>query len=318
MKNLIIGVLAVVVIALIAYTVIHNQADAPMQTAEDSTERTVERISVEPDGGIGDGAEPLEEALEEAGRPAVEVIGQSSDGRDITAHTFGDGKNEILFIGGIHGGYAPNTSLVAYDLIDYLEESTDANADFLETVVVTVIPTLNPDGLAKVTGKSGRFSSNDVNTNPTVQVAGRFNNNEVDLNRNFDCGWQSQGTWQNRTVSGGSTPFSEAESAALRNYVSKYAPDAVVAYYAAAGGVFASTCSPTVSEETKDITNVYANAAGYQASEEFDFYEVTGDMVNWFARQGTPAISVLLTDRSNPEWSKNKAGIDALIEYYAK
>ncbi len=316
MKNLIIGVLAVVVIALIAYTVIHNQADAPVKTADDSADVVADRIPVEPDGGIGDGAEPLPEAS--TGRQAVEVIGQSSDGRDITAHTFGDGKNEILFIGGIHGGYAPNTSLVAYDLIDYLEESVEADADFLETVVITVIPTLNPDGLAKVTGKSGRFSTGDVNTNPTVQVAGRFNNNNVDLNRNFDCGWQSEGTWQNRSVSGGSSPFSEPEAAALRDYVAKYKPDAVVAYYAAAGGVFASTCSPTVSEETKAITNAYAAASGYEASEEFDFYEITGDMVNWFARQGTPAISVLLTDRSNTEWAKNKAGVDALIKYYAQ
>ena len=52
--------------------------------------------------------------------------------------------------------------------------------------------------------------------------------------------------------------------------------------------------------------------------EDFNFYETTGDMTNWLAKKGIPAISVLLTNHKDTEWSKNKAGIDALLKYYAK
>ena len=43
----------------------------------------------------------------------------------------------------------------------------------------------------------------------------RFNADGVDLNRNFDCDWAPTGTWQNKTVSGGTAAFSEPEAAAI-------------------------------------------------------------------------------------------------------
>ncbi len=46
------------------------------------------------------------------------VIGQSAGGKDITAYHYGEGAEEILFIGGIHGGYEWNTALVAYETMD--------------------------------------------------------------------------------------------------------------------------------------------------------------------------------------------------------
>ena len=41
-------------------------------------------------------------------------------------------------------------------------------------------------------------------------------------------------------------------------------------------------------------------------------------MVNWFAKQNIPAISVLLTNHTDTEWTKNQKGIEALLSYYAK
>ena len=70
--------------------------------------------------------------------------------------------------------------------------------------------------------------------------------------------------------------------------------------------------------ETSAITDIYAKASGYPAHEEFDFYEITGDMVDWLAKNNIPAISVLLTTREDVEWTKNLAGIKALFEHYAK
>ncbi len=244
------------------------------------------------------------------------VIGKSDEGRDIVAYHFGTGDKEILFVGGIHGGYSWNTVLVARETMEYLKANPTAVP---ANVKVTVIPVLNPDGLLKVVGTStSSFAKADVSTSQATQVSGRFNANTVDLNRNFDCDWQANGTWQNRTVSGGSAAFSEPESQAIKNYIEANEPDAVIVWYSAAGGVFASSCHDGVLPETLTLTNLYAKASGYKEYRDFDFYEITGDMVNWFAKEGIPAISVLLTTHTDTDWSKNKAGIDAVLKHYAE
>lgn len=244
------------------------------------------------------------------------VIGMSAEGRPITAHHFGTGDTELFFIGGIHGGYSWNTARVAQELVEYLKASPDRVP---EGVRVTVVPVMNPDGLESVVGTStGIFTAGDVSSLASVQEAGRFNGNTVDLNRNFDCDWQEDATWQSKSVSGGTAPFSEPESKAVRDYIEQSNPDAVVVWYSAAGGVYASNCHNGVLEETRTLTNLYADASGYPAYEEFDFYEVTGDMVNWLAKENIPAISVLLSTHTDIEWSKNQKGVEALLEYYSK
>ncbi|MFA5934545.1 MAG: M14 family metallopeptidase [Candidatus Paceibacterota bacterium] len=243
------------------------------------------------------------------------IIGKSTEGRDIIAYHYGTGTKELLLVGGIHGGYEWNTTLVAYEAMDYLK----ANPSILPSnLKVTIIPVLNPDGLNKVVGTSGRFTAGDVSKSQTVVTSGRFNANDVDLNRNFDCDWQSTGKWQSKTVSGGDEVFSESESQAIKNYVATNKLSAVVVWYSAAGGVYSSSCHNGILAETKTLTNTFAKASGYKAYDEFDSYEITGDMVNWLAKEKIPAISVLLTNHSDTEWTKNKAGIDALLKYYTK
>ena len=245
------------------------------------------------------------------------VIGKSVEGRDIIAYHYGGGGTEILFVGGIHGGYEWNTVLVAYELMGYLQQKQSPSA-VPANVKVTVIPVLNPDGLYKTVGTTAIFTQADVPASQEKQVSGRFNANNVDLNRNFDCDWQAEGKWQNKTVSGGSSAFSEPESQAFKNYVETNKPVAVVVWYSSANGVFASSCHNGVSSETNTITKKYADASGYPAYQSFNFYEITGDMVNWLAKNNIPAISVLLTNHTDTEWTKNRAGIEAILKYYAK
>ena len=241
------------------------------------------------------------------------VIGTSVEGNDIVAYHYGDGETEVLLVGGIHGGYEWNTVLLAYELMDYAE----ANPSWIpEPVTLTVIPTLNPDGLRAVTGKLGRFVRSDIASDEDTVVSGRFNANDVDLNRNFDCDWNARGTWQNRAVSGGAQAFSEPESSAIRDYVRSNEPEKVVVFYSAAGGVYSSSCHNGVLPETEKMTSDYAKASGYIAYPDFDYYEITGDMVNWLAREKVPAISVLLTNHTDTEFEKNRAGVGALLEEY--
>lgn len=303
-NKIIIGVIIILVLGVGAYF-LFGQSDQEIDLVGG------DEVGVPSDSqsnGQNNGSSTVDQYKEET------VIGQSVEGRDIIAYHYGTGDDEILLVGGIHGGYEWNTALIAYEAIDYFK----ANPSIIpNNVKVTVIPVLNPDGLYRVTLKSGRFTKADVSSSEMIQVSGRFNANKVDLNRNFDCDWQAEAKWQDKNVSGGTAAFSEPESKALRDYVNTNLPTAILVWYSAAGGVFASNCHGGVLAETNTLTNLYSQASGYPAHQEFNFYEITGDAVNWMAKRGIPAISVLLTDHQNTEWSKNQQGIEAILNYYA-
>ena len=200
--------------------------------------------------------------------------------------------------------------------MDYLKANPSSIPN---NIKVTVIPVLNPDGLYEAVGTTtGNFTEKDIPKSQSEIISSRFNANDVDLNRNFDCDWKTTGVWQSKTVSGGSMAFSEPESRAIKNYIENNKPNAVVVWYSAAGGVYASNCHNGVLDETKAIAKEYANASGYPYFESFDFYATTGDMVNWLAKINIPAISILLTNHTNTELQKNQAGIKALLKYYSK
>lgn len=242
-----------------------------------------------------------------------EVIGTSVQGRDIEAFSFGNGEEELLFVGGIHGGYEWNSVLLAYQFIDYLEAHPEAVPDRL---TVSVIPSLNPDGVYAVVGKEGRFVFADVPADEGVPGTGRFNANGIDLNRNFDCKWQPESTWRGNVVSAGTSVFSEPEAAALRDYVLKTDPEAVVFWHSQANAVYASECESGVLPETIDVMSTYADAAGYKSVESFDAYPVSGDAEGWLASIGIPAITVELATHEGIEWEKNLAGSTAVIDSY--
>ena len=307
MKKTTLIVVSIVVIIIIIVTVIfarRGSSPAPV------TESPSPSSSDSPSSSVSPSSSPASAVI-----PASEVIGMSAGGHNITAYHFGTGTKEILFVGGIHGGYEWNTVLVASKLKDYLNGNV---SDIPANVRVTVIPVLNPDGLNKVVGTdTGDFSASDVPDSQTKVISGRYNANNVDLNRNFDCDWQSTGKWQTTTVSGGSSVFSEPESLAIKNYVQKHNPSAVVVWYSAAGGVYASNCHAGVLPTTDSMVQAFANASGYPAHESFDFYATTGDMTNWLAKNGIPAMSVLLTNHSDIEWTKNLSGVKALFKLYS-
>ena len=245
--------------------------------------------------------------------PKTEVIGTSVEGRAITAHTFGDGKEHLLFVGGIHGGYEWNSVLLAYEFIDYLEQNPEIVP---HNLAVTIIPSANPDGVYKVIGKEGRFLPSDAPSDKKDAAVGRFNANEVDLNRNFDCKWQPESTWQNKTVSAGTKAFSEPEAVAIRDFVLTHRPKAVVFWHSQANAVYASECEEGILSETRSVMNAYALAAGYKAVDTFDAYEVTGDAEGWLASIGIPAITVELKTHETIEWERNLLGVRALFDFY--
>jgi len=260
--------------------------------------------------------QPMPEAQVEepvVAQPLHQVIGTSVEGRVIDAYTYGEGDTHLLFVGGIHGGYEWNSVLLAYTVMDRLV----AHPEMVPaSVSVTVIPSLNPDGLATVVGAEGRFAATDIPDTVLPAGTGRFNANGVDLNRNFDCKWQPESMWRGTVVSAGTAPFSEPEAAALRDFVLAQDPVAVVFWHSQSNAVYASECEEGVLPETRTVMNLYANAADYPAIDSFDAYPISGDAEGWLASIGIPAITVELSTHETIEWEQNRAGFEALLEYY--
>lgn len=257
--------------------------------------------------------EIVDEFVEENNDPVYSVIGKSVEGREIGSYKFGDGETNIAFVGGIHGGYEWNSTLLAYGFIDYFTENPES---IPENISVNIIPSANPDGLFKVTGQNGRFGLADVSTSESILVGGRLNTNGVDLNRNFDCKWQPESTWRGNPVSAGDHAFSEPEAKAIKDFVDSENPVAVVFWHSQANAVYASECKEGPLEETIKIMNQYSSASGYKAIEVFDSYEITGDAEGWLASIGIPAITVELKNHEEIDWGQNLSGVKALLNYF--
>jgi len=289
----VIGVFVLIVLIISAYFFFSSTKDVPTEI-------------VEPVAEISTTTKEL---------PPNRVIGTSVEGRDIESYTYGTGETTLLFVGGMHGGYEWNSVLLAYEFIDELEAGLIEVPDSLS---IEVVPVLNPDGLYSVINKEGRFALADVPEKSTLTAGqGRFNANEIDLNRNFDCKWKPTSSWRSKTVSAGTSAFSEPEAIALKELVEEKSPQAVVFWHSQANAVYASECTEGVLPETLTVMNTYADSAGYKAVASFDAYPVSGDAEGWLASIGIPAVTVELSNHEEVEWEKNKDGIKSLFDLYS-
>lgn len=236
----------------------------------------------------------------------VSVIGQSVEGREITAYTFGTGETDLLFVGGIHGGYEGNTVRLAEAVIG---EFGGVGAPLIpDNITVHIIPNLNPDG----------YALPDTESN----FDRRMNANGVDLNRNFDCQWSPTGQWGQVETSGGTAPFSEPEAVALRDYITPMQDSlkAAVFWHSKANAVYTSECGlgNGAALGGVELMNAYATAANYEAFGMWTAYPVTGAAEDWLATLGIPAVTVEFETRDSIEWSRNWAGVQATIELFTQ
>jgi hypothetical protein len=234
-----------------------------------------------------------------------EVIGKSVKGQDIIVHQFGNGPRHIVLVGGLHAGFAPSTVSMANAMYDLL--SADSSI-VPAALTVDIIPIANPDSYPLAADYSGKYE-------------GRLNANGVDLNRNWDCEWQSVAKWQSRDISGGTAPFSEPETGALRDFILKNFTVAVITWEARSptGMVTPGGCGG-VSVFSDPLSQLYASWAGYTA-QPFEAYAINGDMTNWLDGKGIGAVSVFLrsyTDLKNDEIDNNYKALLGVLESYGR
>lgn len=211
-------------------------------------------------------------------------------GQSLSARVFGQGQHIIMLVGGIHGGYEANTIRLVDELIAYFETTPGA---VLPGITLVLIPALNPDGAALGSALSARFNANGV-----------------DLNRNWDCGWQPEAFFRTLPVNPGPQPFSEPETVALAALIHDLRPAAVLFYHSAADAIYAGDCPG--GGVSAAMSAVYGAAAGYSFGESFGSYSVTGTASTWVDGLGIPSADVELATHENTDFDRNLRGVMAL------
>ena len=215
------------------------------------------------------------------------TIGQSVQQRPIIVYRFGTGEVERLIVADIHGGYEWNTSVLATQLIHYIELHPEI---IPSDITLYILPMLNPDGDAREHGP-----------------AGRANANGVDLNRNWDANWQSSwssfGCWDLDSITAGAYAGSEPETVALTNFILAHHFSGVISYHSAGLGIFPGAWD--------DIRDSFRLAASLALVSPYPYPPVdtgctyTGEFVNWTTKIGIPSVDVELANHTDSDLEYN-------------
>lgn len=258
------------------------------------------------------------------------VIGKTVEGRDIYALKVGTGKREIIMDASLHAREYM-TSSVLMEMIDDYTNSYARNSTYegynvrelLDKTSIWFVPMVNIDGVNLVQNgvASTSLQSSVIKINGSKNVARwKANIRGVDLNRNFDGGWNalvsgvSGPAWRN--YKGGSV-FSEPESRALRDFVRKHNFQAYISYHSS-GNILYYSHGQTGVQQTRDyqFAQKIKNVTGY-AIMPGQHRKGSGSSADWFIQTYkkpgiTMEISPYVGDKPVPlnnwadVWKRNK------------
>ncbi|NMB60375.1 MAG: hypothetical protein GYA12_14475 [Chloroflexi bacterium] len=225
------------------------------------------------------------------------VIGKSIKGNNIEIMQFGNGPVERLMVAGVHGGNEWNTTALADELIAYIMKNPKVIPGDRTLYILRL---LNPDGEER-----------------GHNLDGRTNERGVDINRNFDAfwvvDWPRDGCWNYRPISAGSEPFSEPESAALRDFVKAHNISAMINYHSAAMGIFAGGNPPDA--DSINLAKSISAVTDYAYPPVSSGCKYTGQMADWMSLHGIAAVDLELSNHTDTDFSANLTVLNVLMKW---
>lgn len=234
----------------------------------------------------------------------------TADGREVVDIILGDinGNNHILIFGAMHAREYITMQVVMRQLCDAIDAINGYGGNYkgqplnelLQGVTIHFVPDSNPDGVAiSQFGLSGikteqiRNQVSRMNRGDLVQW--KANANGVDLNRNFDAGWQefrgSQSPSPERCK--GSYPGSENESAALINLTKDFNMKRTISYHTCGALIYwYYKQTGTVLAESKKFANEISSATGYYLDNDYTAVDAAG-YKDWAVyKLGIPSLTI--------------------------
>ncbi|MEA3512662.1 MAG: M14 family zinc carboxypeptidase [Campylobacterota bacterium] len=234
----------------------------------------------------------------------IESIGKTWEDRDIMLATISlnvenaDLKPAMLYTGTVHAREWIGNELAA-SFIEYLLQNHSSNPKVLKTLTkntLYIVPCLNPDGF--------EYSKNHFSfwrKNRRDNGDGTYG---VDLNRNFSVGYQKSSDTSSNVYSG-PNPFSEPETAAMKNFVDNKSNITIALDYHSQGNVFfpAHKFNHEQEIEGTDLNTLCANM-------NYEIFKVTGR--KYGIHRGKPPTKLI--SGSGREYYYSLGIISAVVE----
>ncbi len=255
-------------------------------------------------------------------------IGKSCAGRDITAVKINSNTEYVVFAAAFHGSEHITSNI----LLMFLEQFADAYAQNRSLSGINVrkalgnrgvifVPRVNPDGCeisihgalgcGKDAGKIYKMCQGDF-THWNANLRG------VDINHNFDAGWQELHTLEQKsgiigpapTRFGGFAPNSEPETLAMINLCREYNIHHAVALHSQ-GEVIYWNYNGLEDKTSKQMAEIMATTSGYALDVPVKI-ATGGGFKDWFIKEFLrPAFTIEVGRGKNP------LPIDSAAKIYA-
>ena len=227
---------------------------------------------------------------------STQVIGQSAGGSPIEAILVGTGDKPVVFVGALQGAIAPNTR----DLVQQAAGFFGDNPDQVPSDIVAIfVPALNPDGLA---------------------AGNRPNSRGVYLGNNWEIRWSANPHTPEgvKTGGGGTQPFSEPESVALRDLIRQRNAQVVIFYQAPASGglvIPGEGLGTATSTASLPMGKLLSDVTGFRMIRTWADRTITGDPSDWMDREGIMSAIILLPDTVSTDWVRQREGMIAAMQF---
>lgn len=254
----------------------------------------------------------------------INTIGSSYDNRDIYEVILGkSNKNHVLIHAGIHGREYLTSLLIMKQIEYYLKHYENGKyygikyRDLFNSVTFHLIPMVNPDGITisqigikgikdeKLKDSIYECYYNDLNARYTCD---RFKNYlrkwkanaiGVDLNRNFDAGWNEINQSKKYSFANykGKCCNSEPESKALVNLVNKYNFIYTVSYHSSGNLIYWDYKDSLVKNECSKLADLISSVTGYKKEKSDSEYSevIPGGFKDWAtSKPNNPIPSVTI------------------------
>ena len=272
----------------------------------------------------------------------VQILNETLDGRKIFDVVVGDinSQNQILIFGAMHAREYITTQIVMRQLCDAIDAANGfggnyksvSTSELLKGVAIHFVPMSNPDGVS-----ISQFGLNGIkNPDLRAKVSAMSSNLSewkanaagVDLNRNFDAGWQEfvGSRYPSSERYKGTFPGSEPEAAALINLIEKNNFKRTISYH---------TCGALIYWYYKQTGNVLAESekfakaisaeTGYYLDSDYTAVDAAG-FKDWAVyKKGIPSLTletgaetggvvgVVPVSRFPEMWNRNKNVVYATI-----
>lgn len=288
------------------------------------------------------------------GRISTWSRGVTADGREITEVVLGqkDAPVHILIQSSIHAREYINTILTMNQIEDFLHFYYERSyggylwSDLYKNVCFHVLPMVNPDGVTvSQMGPEGIrdreiragliqcFDSDCINGKTNRDMEAYFrkwkaNARGVDLNRNFDAGWEAYTGAGAPSLEGykGDKPFSEPETRAILNLARKYSLSCCVCYHSSGNLVYWNYGSTgKVLEEDAKLAECVGKVTRYKLCSTIRYAADSAGCSDYFVQNlGIPAVTIengaavcpLSAEEYQPIYEKNKDLWPALAFLY--